>query len=104
MEMAELDEQLAGAVPRVAVAAAPHKRQAVAAGTAVGEAVGNGGKPPADAGGTWATVISRRARRQVEKARLDGTSSSAARKAAAARAAATRRTTAAIIDYFGTGE
>eukprot|EP00966_Prymnesium_polylepis_P152445 3521364-Prymnesium_polylepis.1 len=53
MEMAELDEQPAGAVPRVA---APHKRQAVAAGTAVGEAVGNGGKPPADAGGTWTTV------------------------------------------------
>eukprot|EP00966_Prymnesium_polylepis_P025757 593875-Prymnesium_polylepis.1 len=37
-----------------------------------GEAVGNGEKPPADAGGTWTTVISRRPRRQVEKARLDG--------------------------------
>ena len=102
MKMAELAEQPAGAVPRVAVAAAPHKRQAVTAGTAVGEAVGNGGKPPADAGGTWTTVISRRAQRQVEKARLDGTSSSAARKAAAARAAATRRTAAAVIEYYGT--
>eukprot|EP00966_Prymnesium_polylepis_P019324 445818-Prymnesium_polylepis.1 len=47
------------------------------------------------------TVISRRARRQVGMARLDGTSSSAARKAAMARAAATRRTAAAVIEYYG---
>ena len=69
------------------------------AGAAVGEAVGVGGKSPADAGDTWTTVMSRRARRQ-EPARLDGTSSSAARKAAAARAAATRRIAAAVIEYY----
>ena len=44
-EMATNDEQPASAAPRVAAAAAPHKRQAVAAGTAVGPAVGvHGGK------------------------------------------------------------
>eukprot|EP00966_Prymnesium_polylepis_P021888 502949-Prymnesium_polylepis.1 len=71
----ERDEHPTSAEPRVAAAAAPHKRQAVGAETAVGEAIGDGGKPPADAGGTWTTVISRQARRQVGKARLDGTSS-----------------------------
>ena len=99
-ELAEYDEQTTGAEPRVAAAAAPHKRQSVAAGAAVGVAVGVGGKPPAGGEGAWTTVLSRRARRQVEKARLDGTSSGAARKAAAARAAATRRT-AAVIEYYG---
>eukprot|EP00966_Prymnesium_polylepis_P215488 4990435-Prymnesium_polylepis.1 len=34
MEMAAYDEQPTSAGPRVAAAAAPHKRQAVAAGTA----------------------------------------------------------------------
>ena len=47
VEHDEQDEQLPCAEPRVAVAAAPHKRRAVAAGTAVGVAVGVGGKPPA---------------------------------------------------------
>ena len=78
------DEQQASAAPRVAAAAAmPHKRQAVAAGTAVGVAVGEGGKeggkPPAGGEGTWTTVVSRRARRQ-ERARLEGTACAAARK------------------------
>eukprot|EP00966_Prymnesium_polylepis_P234085 5414568-Prymnesium_polylepis.1 len=41
---AEPDEQLPHAEPRVAAAAAPHKRLAVAAGTAVGLAVGVGGR------------------------------------------------------------
>ena len=46
MEMLAYDEQPGSAEPRVAAAAAaPHKRQAVAAGTAVGPAVGvHGGK------------------------------------------------------------
>ena len=70
-------------------------------------AVGDGGKPPADAGGTWTTVLPRRAQRQ-ERARLDGMTSGwtsgAARKAAAARAAATRRTVAAVIEHVGMGE
>eukprot|EP00966_Prymnesium_polylepis_P258793 5976974-Prymnesium_polylepis.1 len=47
MELAENDEQPTSAEPRVAAAAVPHKRQAVAAGTAVRVAVGVGGKPPA---------------------------------------------------------
>ena len=98
------DEQLACAEPRVAAAAEPHKRRAVAAGTAVGVAVGvAGGKLPAGDKGTWTTVASRRARRQ-ERARLDGTARGATRKAAAARAAATRRTAAAIIEFIGKGE
>jgi len=86
------DTQLPSAEPRVAAAAAPHKRRAVAAETDVGEAVGvAGGKQPAGDEGKWTTVLSRRARRQ-EPTRLDGTTSGAARmKAAAARAAATRR-------------
>ena len=46
-ELAENDEQPTSVEPRVAAAAAPHKRQAVAAGTAVGVAVGVGGKTPA---------------------------------------------------------
>ena len=99
MAMTACDEHPTSVAPRVAAAAAPHKRQAVAAGTAVGVAVGVGGKPPAGDEG-WTTVPSRRARRQ-ERARLEGTSSGAARKAAAARAAATRRTAAAIFEYFG---
>ena len=109
------DEQQASAAPRVAAAAAmPHKRQAVAAGTAVGVAVGEGGKeggkPPAGGEGTWTTVMSRRARRQ-ERARLEGTACAAARKAAAARAAAMRRRTGrrrshrgVLLEYFGMGE
>eukprot|EP00966_Prymnesium_polylepis_P049354 1142463-Prymnesium_polylepis.1 len=92
----ERDEQPTSASPRVA-ARRRSRRAAQAAGgggraTAVGEAVGDGGKPPADTGGTWTTVISRRARWQVGKARLDGTSSSAARRTAAARKTATRVT------------
>ena len=104
MEMTENDEQPTSAEPRVAAAAAPHKRRAVAAGTAV-ETGGKGGKPPAGDNGTWTTVKSRRARR-MERARLDGTPSGATRKAAAARAAATwrtaatRRTAAAVIEYY----
>ena len=96
------EAQPAVAEPRVAVAAAPHKRRAVAAGTAVGATVGVGGKLAAggEDEGKWTTVLSRRARRQ-ERARLEGTSSGAARKAAAARAAATRRTAAAVIEYYG---
>ena len=69
MELAENDEQPTSAEPRVA-AAAPHKWQAVAAGTAVGVAVGVGGKPPAGDEG-WTTVLSRRARQQG-RARLEG--------------------------------
>jgi hypothetical protein len=68
MEMAAYDEQPTSAEPRVAAAAAPHKRRAVAAGTAVGVAVGEGGKLPAGGEGTWTTVISRRARRQEQRA------------------------------------
>ena len=89
--------------PRAAAAAEPHKRRAVAAGTAVGEAVGVGGKPPADAGGSWTTVMSRRARWQT-RAQQGVTTGGAARKAAAARAAATRRTAAAILEHVGMGE
>ena len=96
------DEQPASAAPRVAAAAAPHKRRAVAAGTAI-ETGGKGGKLPAGDNGTWTTVTSRRARR-LERARLDGTTSGATRKAAAARAAATRRTAVAIIEYYGKGK
>eukprot|EP00966_Prymnesium_polylepis_P299474 6920492-Prymnesium_polylepis.1 len=59
-ELAEYDEQTTGAEPRVAAAAAPHKWQAVAAGTAVGVC----GKPPVDGEGAWTMVLSRRARRQ----------------------------------------
>ena len=92
------------AEPRAAAAAEPHKRQAVAAGTAVGVAVGeadgDGGKPPAEAGDTWTTVLSRWARRQA-RARPDGTACGAARKAAAVRAEATRRTVAAVIEHVG---
>eukprot|EP00966_Prymnesium_polylepis_P101242 2344728-Prymnesium_polylepis.1 len=52
MEIAGRDEQPAGAEPRVAAAAMPHKRQTVAAGTAVGEAVGVAdGKLPAGSEG-----------------------------------------------------
>eukprot|EP00966_Prymnesium_polylepis_P245761 5685012-Prymnesium_polylepis.1 len=47
MEMTANDEKPASAEPRVAAAAAPHKRQTVAAGKAVGEVVRVGGKPPA---------------------------------------------------------
>eukprot|EP00966_Prymnesium_polylepis_P195487 4531474-Prymnesium_polylepis.1 len=72
---------------------------------AVGEVVGVvSGKPQACDEGKWTTVTTRRARRQVERARVDGTACGVARKAAAARAAATRRTAAAIIDYFGKGK
>ena len=102
MAMTACDEHPTSVAPRVAAAAAPHKRQAVAAGTAVGVAVGVGGKPPAGDEG-WKTVLSRRARQQ-EPVRLDGTTSGATRKAAAARAAATRRTAAAILEYYGKGK
>ena len=44
MEARANDAQLACAEPRVAAAAEPHKRRAVAAGTSVGPAVGVGGK------------------------------------------------------------
>ena len=47
MAMTACDEHPTSVAPRVAAAAAPHKRQAVAAGTAVGVAVGVGGKTPA---------------------------------------------------------
>mmetsp|Transcript_26897 Transcript_26897/g.72141 ORF Transcript_26897/g.72141 Transcript_26897/m.72141 type:complete len:161 (-) Transcript_26897:77-559(-) len=100
MEMTANDEQPASVEPRVAAAATPHKRQAVAAGTAVGVPVGVGGKLAAGDNGTWTTVISRRARR-LERERLHSTTSDAMRKAAVARAAATWRTAAAIIEYFG---
>ena len=100
MEARANDAQLACAEPRVAAAAEPHKRRAVAAGTAVGLAVGVGGNGDE---GTWTTVVSRRAGR-LERARLDGTTSGATRKAAAARAAATWRTVAAVLEHFGTGE
>ena len=105
MEHDEQDERLPCAEPRVAAAAEPHKRRAMAAGTAVGEAVGvfSRGKLPAGGNGKWTTVKSRRARR-LERARLDGTTSGATRKAAAARAAATRRTAAAILEHIGKGE
>ena len=104
MERNEQGEQLRCAEPRAAAAAAPHKRQAVAAGTAVGEAGGEGGKSPAgEAGGSWTTVLSRRARRQ-ERAQLGVSTGSAARKAAAARAAATQRTAAAILEHYGMGK
>ena len=101
-EMAQMaakanDEPLACAEPRVAAAAEPHKRRAVAAGTAVGPAVGVGGNGEE---GTWTTVLSRRARRQ-ERARLVGTACAAAHKAAAARTAAARRTAAAMIEHLG---
>eukprot|EP00966_Prymnesium_polylepis_P241566 5586484-Prymnesium_polylepis.1 len=46
MEMAAYDEQPKSAAPRGAAAADPHKRRAVAAGKAVGEAVGVGGNRP----------------------------------------------------------
>eukprot|EP00966_Prymnesium_polylepis_P250798 5799166-Prymnesium_polylepis.1 len=62
MEHDEHDEQLSRAEPRVAAAAAPHKRQAVAAGTAVGEV---GGKPPGGGDGAWTTVTTRWAQRQI---------------------------------------
>ena len=75
IEMTVHDEQPPWSEPRVAAAAAPHKRRAVAAGTAV-ETGGQGGKPPAGDNGTWTTVKSRRARR-MERARLDGTTSGA---------------------------
>ena len=100
METMEIDEQPKSAAPRVAAAAEPHKRRAVAAGTAVGLAVGVGGNGDED---TWTTVVSRRARR-LERARLDGTTSGATRKVAAARAAATWRTVAAILDHVGEAE
>ena len=103
MEHDEHDEQLSRAEPRVAAAAEPHKRRAVAAGTAVGVAVGEGGKPPAGGEGTWTTVTARRALRQA-RAQLGVSTGSAARKAAAARAAATRRTAAAILEHVGMGE
>ena len=101
MEMLAYDEQPAGAAPRVAVAAEPHKRRAVAAGTAVGATVGVGGNGEDE--DAWSTVLSRRARRQ-ERARLGGTVSAATRKAAAARAAATWRKVAAVIEHVGKGE
>ena len=102
----ELDEQLSRAELRVAAAAEPHKRRAVAAGTAVGAAVGEGGKAAAgDEGeGAWTTVLSRRARRLAKAARPGGTAGGAARTAAAARAAATWRTVVAILDHVGDGE
>eukprot|EP00966_Prymnesium_polylepis_P312265 7215498-Prymnesium_polylepis.1 len=53
VEHDEHDEQLPCAEPRVAVAAALHKWRAVAAGTAVGVAVGVGGKLPAGDDGRW---------------------------------------------------
>ena len=70
VEMVEEDEQTTSAEPRVAAAAVPHKRQAVAAGTAVGATVGVGGNLAAggEGEGTWTTVISRRARRQEQRA------------------------------------
>eukprot|EP00966_Prymnesium_polylepis_P102365 2371251-Prymnesium_polylepis.1 len=46
MKPMALDERPAGAAPRVAVTAELHKRQAVAAGKAVGVTVGAGGTPP----------------------------------------------------------
>ena len=49
MEARANDAQLACAEPRVAAAAEPHKRRAVAAGTAVGPAVGVGGKQSPEA-------------------------------------------------------
>ena len=72
---------------RAAAAATPHKRRAVAAGTAVGEAVGVGGKAVTgdEDESNWTTALPRRARRQA-RAPLGGTSSGAARKAAATRA------------------
>ena len=85
--------------PRAAAAAEPHKRRAVAAGTAV-ETVDSGGKTAASGEGAWTTVTPRRARRQA-RARVDGWTSGAARKAAAARAAATRRTVAAVLEHYG---
>ena len=107
MSRAEPTEQggeRAHAEPRVAAAAEPHKRRAVAAGTAVGAAVGVGGNTAAGDEGTWTTVLSRRARRLAKAARPGGAAGGAARKAAAARAAATWRTVAAILDYVGDGE
>ena len=100
----QIDEQPTSAAPRVAVAAEPHKRRAVAAGTVV-ETGGRGGKPPAGEAGTWTTVLSRRARRQA-KAQLSSTLSGAgaARKVAAARVVATWRTVAVVLEHFGTGE
>ena len=56
MEMTANDEQPASAEPRVAAAAEPHKRRAVAAGTAVGAPVGVGGNGGNE--GTWTTVLS----------------------------------------------
>eukprot|EP00966_Prymnesium_polylepis_P175030 4050094-Prymnesium_polylepis.1 len=53
MELAARGDQPTGAEPRVAAAAGPHKRQAVAAATAVGAAGGVGGKRAAGDGGRW---------------------------------------------------
>eukprot|EP00966_Prymnesium_polylepis_P017927 413659-Prymnesium_polylepis.1 len=46
VEAMEDDERPTSAEPRVAAAAEPHKRRAVAAETAVGETFGVGGRPP----------------------------------------------------------
>ena len=55
MEQEEQEVMELQAEPRVAAAAGPHKRRAVAAGTAV-KAGGEGGNPPEGDGGTWTTV------------------------------------------------
>ena len=89
------------AEPRVAVAAAPHKRRAVAAGTAVGATVGVGGKLAAggEDEGKWTMVLSRAAgegaaRRHVERRGAQG--------GGGAGRAATLRTAAAVIEYYCT--
>eukprot|EP00966_Prymnesium_polylepis_P051349 1188414-Prymnesium_polylepis.1 len=53
MEMTANDGQPASAEPRVAVAAEPHKRRAVAGGTAVGATVEVGGNGEDE--DTWST-------------------------------------------------
>eukprot|EP00966_Prymnesium_polylepis_P289183 6679634-Prymnesium_polylepis.1 len=68
MKLQEQGAQLVCAERRVATE--PHKRRAVPAGTAVGAAVGEGGKPSAGDEGSWSLVMSRRAQRQ-ERAWLD---------------------------------
>eukprot|EP00966_Prymnesium_polylepis_P307315 7101697-Prymnesium_polylepis.1 len=55
----EHDEQPTSAELRVAAAAAPHKQRVVAAGTAVGVVVGEGGKPPVGGEGKWTTRLCR---------------------------------------------
>jgi hypothetical protein len=69
METMAYDEHLASAEPRAAAAAAPHKRRAVAAGTAVGGAVGVGGTPLAGDEG-WTTVLGRARTERSFRARI----------------------------------